>query len=237
MYVVPCHPVATVPVAGDRGLFPVHRIYCVGRNYAEHAREMGAAVDRETPTFFMKPPDAVWTSAEALPYPTATANLHHEVELVVALGSGGRDIPADRAHTRIYGYAVGLDLTRRDLQAAAKARGNPWDVSKGFDASAPISAIEPFASFDWPLAGRLTLRVNDALRQDADVSTMIFGIAEIIAELSRLFELKAGDLIYTGTPAGVGPLLPGDRWEATFASRLFLRGAISPRRTDAPGSA
>lgn len=237
MHVVPAAPIPVVPVAGGRGLFPVHRIYCVGRNYAEHAREMGAEVNRETPTFFMKPADAVWTSGAPIPYPSATTNLHHEVELVVALRSGGRDIPAHAARAHVYGYAVGLDLTRRDLQAAAKAKGNPWDVSKGFDASAPISVIEPAEAFAWPLSGRLALTVNGQLRQEADVSTMIFGVAEIIAELSLLFELAAGDLIYTGTPAGVGPLVPGDCFEATFSSQLSLRGALSHRRTGAPGSA
>ncbi len=229
MHVVPAPPVPVVPVSDTRGLFPVHRIYCVGRNYAEHAREMGAEVNRETPTFFMKPADAVWTSEAPIPYPSATTNLHHEVELVVALKSGGRNIPADAARGHVYGYAVGLDLTRRDLQLAAKAKGNPWDVSKGFDASAPISAIKPADAFAWPPVGRLALTVNGQLRQEADVSTMIFGVAEIIAELSRLFELAAGDLIYTGTPAGVGPLFPGDRFEATFSSALSLRGALSQR--------
>jgi fumarylpyruvate hydrolase len=226
VYAIPAPPFPSVPIAGTEQRFPVHRIYCVGRNYAEHAKEMGHAVERAQPTFFMKPADAVWTHAAPLPYPPATANLHHEVELVVALHAGGRDLDPARALDCVYGYAIGLDLTRRDLQAAAKAKGDPWDSAKGFDASAPIGAIVRAATLGHPAAGELALTVNGVERQRADIATMIFGVPEIIAALSRLFELRPGDLLFTGTPAGVGPLRPGDVFEATFPGLPALRGAI-----------
>ncbi len=226
MYAIPAPPVPSVPIAGSDLRFPVHRIYCVGRNYAEHAKEMGHAVDRGQPTFFMKPADAVWTAADPVPYPPGTTNLHHEIELVVALAAGGKDIaPADALHC-VFGYAVGLDLTRRDLQAAAKAKGNPWDTSKGFDASAPIGAIAPAATIGHPTTGDLVLSVNGTERQRADIGEMVFPVPQILAALSRLFELRAGDLVFTGTPAGVGPLVPGDLFEATFPGLPALRGAI-----------
>jgi fumarylpyruvate hydrolase len=228
VYAIPAPPVPSVPIAGTEQRFPVHRIYCVGRNYAEHAKEMGHAVERVQPTFFMKPADAVWTHGAPLPYPSATANLHHEVELVVALGAGGRDLDPARALDCVYGYAIGLDLTRRDLQAAAKAKGDPWDTAKGFDASAPIGAIVPAATLGHPTAGELALTVNGAERQRADIATMIFDVPEIIAALSRLFELRAGDLLFTGTPAGVGPLRPGDVFEADFPGLPRLTGEIQP---------
>jgi fumarylpyruvate hydrolase len=225
-FVIPAPATPAVPVAGTDARFPVHRIYCVGRNYAEHAKEMGHAVDREVPTFFMKPADAAWTQAE-VPYPPGTANLHHEVELVVALHAGGRDLDAARALDCVFGYAIGLDLTRRDLQAAAKAKGNPWDTAKGFDASAPIGAIVPAATLGHPRTGELALAVNGIERQRADIATMVFAVPEILAALSRLFELAPGDLVFTGTPAGVGPLLPGDAFEARFPGLPPLRGAIA----------
>ena len=224
-YVIPAPGVPSVPVASTTARFPVHRIYCVGRNYAEHAKEMGHAVDREVPTFFMKPADAAWPHAD-VPYPPGTSNLHHEVELVVALASGGRDLDPARALECVYGYAVGLDLTRRDLQAAAKAKGNPWDTAKGFDASAPIGAIAPASAIGHPAAGELALAVNGVERQRADIATMIFKVPEILVALSRLFELAPGDLVFTGTPAGVGPLLPGDAFEATFPALPVLRGTM-----------
>lgn len=224
-YVIPAPGVPSVPVAGTTARFPVHRIYCVGRNYAEHAKEMGHAVDREVPTFFMKPADAAWPHAE-VPYPPGTSNLHHEVELVVALASGGRDLDPARALECVFGYAVGLDLTRRDLQAAAKAKGNPWDTAKGFDASAPIGAIAPVSATGHPAAGELALSVNGVERQRADIATMIFKVPEILAALSRLYELAPGDLVFTGTPAGVGPLVRGDAFEATFPGLPKLRGAM-----------
>lgn len=225
-FVIPVPATPSVPVAGTDARFPVHRIYCVGRNYAEHAREMGGSVDREVPTFFMKPADAAWPH-DAVPYPPGTANLHHEVELVVALHSGGRDLDPAHALQAVFGYAVGLDLTRRDLQAAAKAKGNPWDTAKGFDASAPIGAIARASTVGHPQTGDLALSVNGVERQRADIAGMIFPVPEILAALSRLFELRAGDLVFTGTPAGVAPLLPGDAFEATFPGLAPLRGTVT----------
>jgi fumarylpyruvate hydrolase len=205
-------PVAypSVEVQGRTSRFPVHRIYCVGRNYAAHVREMGANPEREPPCFFMKPADAVVPNGAAVPYAPRTANLHHEVELVVAIGVGGRNIAAATALDHVFGYAVGNDLTRRDLQAAAKDAGLPWDVAKGFDHSAPISAIRPVGDGGHVASGRIWLEVNGQPRQDANVAEMIWSVPEIIAELSTLFELQPGDLIFTGTPAGVGPVQRGD---------------------------
>jgi fumarylpyruvate hydrolase len=203
-------PQASVAIAGSDARFPVHRVYCVGRNYAAHVREMGTDPEREPPCFFMKPADAVVENGATVPYASRTSNLHHEVELVVAIGVGGRDIERSRALDHVFGYAVGNDLTRRDLQAAAKQAGLPWDVSKGFDRSAPIAAIRPAAAGH--LAhGRIWLEVNGERRQDANLSEMIWSVPEIVAELSTLYELQPGDLIFTGTPAGVGPLRRGDR--------------------------
>lgn len=210
-YVFAAPALPSVPVAGQAERYPVHRIYCVGRNYAEHAKEMGSVPDKgAAPVFFMKPADAVVTDGRDARYPSATQNLHHEVELVIALGSGGRDLGLDQALACVYGYAVGCDLTRRDLQAAAKAKGNPWDISKGFDDSAPISAIVPAAGRH-PVDEALWISVNGQERQRAPVSEMLWSVPEIIAELSKLYELRAGDLIYTGTPAGVATLQPGDQ--------------------------
>lgn len=209
-YVFPPPPPPTVSVSGSDRVFPVHRIYCVGKNYAEHAREMGSDPGREAPCFFTKPADAVHASNKDVPYPRATENLHHEVELVVALGAGGRNLDAQQACGLVFGYAVGLDLTRRDLQAAAKKRGQPWDTAKGFDHSAPLSAIVPAGQVVDPARGRIWLEVNGELRQSADIADMTWSVAEIISHLSGLFDLCPGDLIFTGTPAGVGPLRPGD---------------------------
>jgi fumarylpyruvate hydrolase len=203
-------PVAAVPVLDSSALFPVRRILCVGRNYAAHRREMGGD-DRDPPFFFAKPADAVAPPGARVPYPPATQDLHHEVELVVALGGGGADVPADAALSLVFGYAVGVDLTRRDLQSAAKAKGQPWDAAKGFDVSAPISAIR--RGLATPPVGRIRLSVNGAVRQDAEVADMIWAVPEIIAEASRLWRLAAGDLIFTGTPEGVGALARGDRLE------------------------
>ena len=203
----------SVPVKGRSEHFPVHRIYCVGRNYAAHAREMGANPDREPPFFFAKPADAIVPSNARIPYPSRTNNFHHESELVVAIGKGGRDIPAAQALDHVYGYAVGNDLTRRDLQSDAKDNGRPWDTSKGFDRSAVISAITPAAQSGHLRSGRIWLQVNGQMRQQADLSELIWSVPEIIAELSTFFELQPGDLIYTGTPAGVGALKKGDRIE------------------------
>ncbi|GAA0716792.1 fumarylacetoacetate hydrolase family protein [Dokdonella soli] len=207
-------PTPSVPVIGTDARFPVHRIYCIGRNYAEHAKEMGATVDRAQPMFFMKPADAVVTDGADIPYPPATRDLHHEVEMIVALARGGRDIPVADALDCVYGYGVGLDLTRRDLQAIAKAKGHPWDVAKGFDGSAPVSALRRVAETGHPQHARLALDVNGERRQQTDIADMVFGVAEIIHELSKLWTLAPGDLIFTGTPAGVAALQRGDRVHA-----------------------
>lgn len=200
----------SVEIAGSQTRFPVHRIYCVGRNYAAHAREMGMDPDREPPFFFSKPADAVVANGATVPYPPCTSNLHHEIELVVAIGEGGRDIPVANALAHVFGYAVGNDLTRRDLQAAAREQAQPWDTSKGFDHSAPITAIRRVADVGHPSRGAIWLEVNGEPRQRADLCELIWSVPEIVSELSRYFELKPGDLIFTGTPAGVGPVVPGD---------------------------
>jgi fumarylpyruvate hydrolase len=199
--------IVTVPVEGESATFPVRRILCVGRNYAAHRREMGGD-DRDPPFFFAKPADAIVPPGHDAAYPSATANLHHEIELVVALKAGGAGVKPDKALDLVYGYAVGVDLTRRDLQNAAKDKGQPWDASKGFDASAPISAIKPWTGA--PPQGRIALSVNGQAKQDATVADMIWNVAEIIAEASKLWTLAPGDLIFTGTPEGVGPLVRGD---------------------------
>ncbi|PWC44825.1 fumarylacetoacetate hydrolase family protein [Azospirillum sp. TSO22-1] len=211
-YAVPLWPQPTVAVAGGDP-FPVRRIYCVGRNYAAHAREMGADPDREPPFFFAKPADAVVADGATVPYPPQTKNLHHEIELVVAIGKAGADIPVESALEHVYGYAVGLDLTRRDLQNAAKKEGKPWDMGKGFDASAPCGTIRRAADIGHPDKGAVTLTVNGELRQKGDLNDLIWSVAETISYLSGLVELKPGDLIYTGTPEGVGPVVTGDRLE------------------------
>jgi fumarylpyruvate hydrolase len=190
--------------------FPVRRIYCVGRNYAEHAREMGHDPDREPPFFFSKPRDAVTATGRTLPFPTETAELHHEIELVAAIGRGGSDIDVAAALDHVYGYAAGLDMTRRDIQQEAKRLGRPWDLGKGFDDSAPCSAIRPAAEVGHPDAGAITLDVNGSLRQAADLADLIWRVPEIIAYLSRFVRLEPGDLIMTGTPSGVGPVHVGD---------------------------
>lgn len=208
-YVFPPHPIASVPVQGGAQRFPVRRIFCVGRNYEEHAREMGADT-REPPFFFTKPGDAIVTEDRAIAYPTATEDLHHEAELVVAIGKGGRDIAASDAAAHIFGFAAGNDLTRRDMQATAKAARRPWDMSKGFDQSAPIGTLTPIATTGLMTKGRIVCTVNGVTRQSGDLSEMIWGVADIIAHLSGLIELQPGDLIMTGTPAGVGSVARGE---------------------------
>ncbi len=225
-YVFDAPRVASLPVAGSTLRFPVRRIYCIGRNYADHAKEMGATADRSQPVFFMKPADAVITDGADVPYPSATSDLHHEVEMIVGLASGGRDIPVDRALEHVFGYGVGLDLTRRDLQAIAKTKSLPWDSSKGFDASAPVSALRRVDEVRHPRAARLTLSVNGTLRQRADIADMVFSVAEILHELSKLWELRAGDLVFTGTPAGVAALARGDRFRAELEGIAALDGRI-----------
>jgi fumarylpyruvate hydrolase len=204
-------PAPSVAVAGSDARFPVHRIYCVGRNYSEHVKEMGGDPAREAPVFFTKPADAVVAAGSDVPYPPRTSNLHHEIELVVAIGRGGHDIPVEGALEHVFGYAVGNDLTRRDLQAQARGKGAPWDTAKAFDASAPITPIRRAEEAGHVSSGRIWLEVNGELRQQADVAQMVWSVPEIVAELSTYFALAPGDLIFTGTPAGVGPLLPGDR--------------------------
>lgn len=227
-YVFAPGAVPGVAVAGTDAIFPVNRVYCVGSNYLEHAREMGSSL-REPPCFFSKPADAV-CSLETIPYPPMTRNLHHEAELVIAMGSGGVNIPVDKAMERVFGYAAGVDLTRRDLQAESKKLGRPWTTAKAFDHSAPLSPIRRVAECGHPENVSIRLDVNGETRQAASTGDMTWSVGEIIAELSRYFELKAGDLIFTGTPPGVGPLLPGDRVDCsidTVGSLGFTLGGES----------
>ena len=196
----------TIAIAGEAARFPVRRIFCVGQNYADHAREMGGDPTRQAPFFFTKPADAA-VPGGTLPYPVKTADFHHEVELVVALGAGGSDIAPEQAEALIFGHAVGLDLTRRDLQAEAKKAGRPWDMAKGFDRSAPIAPLRKGAP---PADAAITLTIDGELRQQGRLADMIWSVAEIIAILSTYVELAPGDLIFTGTPAGVGPIKPGE---------------------------
>ncbi|MGI3899629.1 MAG: fumarylacetoacetate hydrolase family protein [Janthinobacterium lividum] len=211
-YVIAPPRIAAVPVSGG-GLFPVRRIFCVGRNYAEHTREMGGDPTREAPFFFTKPADALLTGGADTPYPSATADLHFELELVVAIGTGGSDIAEAEALGHVWGHAVGLDLTRRDLQAQAKKAGRPWDMAKGFDLSAPIGELVPVSVSGAMASGALELKVNGAVRQSSDVSRMIWSVPETIAYLSGLVRLEPGDLIFTGTPEGVGAVVRGDLLE------------------------
>lgn len=207
---VACPPRVVLPVVGAEQVFVIHRIYCVGRNYAAHAREMGHDPDRETPFFFQKNPDNIVLSGGDFPYPARSNDVHHEIELVVALGRGGADIAVERALNHVFGYGVGLDMTRRDLQAEAKKAGRPWAVGKAFEHSAPCSAITPAAAIGHPRAGRIWLEVNGVSRQEGDLDQLIWSVPEIIGALSGLFTLAPGDLIYTGTPAGVGAVARGD---------------------------
>ncbi len=214
-----------VPVAGG-GVFPVRRIFCVGRNYAAHAREMGSDPNREPPFFFTKPADALVPGGQDTPYPSVTANLHHEMELVVAIGQGGADVSPGDALALVFGYAAGLDLTRRDLQDEAKATHRPWDMSKGFDASAPIGEIVPAAQAGHPAEGAITLKVNGQIRQSGDLSDQIWPVPDVIATLSKLVRLAPGDLIFTGTPDGVGMLNRGDILEGAIAGVGVVRTRI-----------
>ena len=223
-YVFPPPPQPAVLVQGG-GLFPVRRVFCVGRNYAEHAREMGHDPDREAPFFFMKPADALLVGEADMPYPVQTHDLHHEMELVVAIGTGGSNITEARALAHVWGYAAGLDMTRRDVQGAAKKAGRPWDMGKGFDASAPIGTLVPAAGFD-PTRGAIELRVNGTTRQSSDLSQLIWSVAETIAILSTFVALAPGDLIYTGTPAGVAAVQRGDVLEGSVAGIGTVRTTI-----------
>lgn len=209
-YVINPPAVASVAVAGSEARFPVRRIFCVGRNYAAHAREMGRDPDREPPFFFTKPADAVVDDQQIVAYPPETNNFHYEAELVLAIGKGGVNIPEDQALDYIWGYAVGNDLTRRDLQLAAREQGRPWDWGKAFDRSAVCGPIHPVSEVGHLDQGVIRLTVNGVVKQDADLKELIWSVPEIVSILSRTMEIKAGDLVYTGTPAGVGPLVPGD---------------------------
>jgi fumarylpyruvate hydrolase len=221
-------PKPALPVCGEPIDFPVRRIYCVGRNYADHAREMGHDPALESPFFFSKPADALVVAPATVNYPPATTDLQHEVELVVALRGGGRHLDAGQARACIYGYGVGLDLTRRDLQRAARDKGQPWDMGKGFDQSAPVSALTPASVCGHPRSGRIELSVNGQLRQQGDLADMIQDVDTLLARLSALVELRAGDLLFTGTPAGVAALLPGDRVSARIAGLADLDVHIVP---------
>ena len=217
--------IVALPVEGESGLFPVRRVYCVGRNYADHAREMGHDPDREPPFFFAKPADALVADGR-FPYPQATRDVHHEIELVVALGQGGRDIPAASAAAHIWGYATGLDMTRRDLQGQMKKQGRPWSIGKGFDQSAPISPLVPKARTGELLEGAITLAVNGLRKQEGNLAQLIWSVNETIEQLSRAWELRPGDLVFTGTPAGVGAVVRGDVMEGAVAGLPTLRVAV-----------
>ena len=209
-YAIPSWKLPSIPINESEDRFPVRRIYCIGRNYAAHAREMGAD-DREPPFFFLKPADALVQNGATIPYPPATQNLHYEAELVAAFGKSGSNIPVEAANEHVFGYAVGIDLTRRDLQESAKEMRRPWDMGKGFDASAPCSEVYPASSIGHPKKGSITLTVNGQIRQSGDIGDMIWNIPESIACLSTLVVLEPGDLIYTGTPEGVGAVHRGEQ--------------------------
>jgi fumarylpyruvate hydrolase len=206
-------PQVGIPVVGSNAAFPVRRVYCVGRNYAAHAREMGFDPDREPPFFFCKPDNAIVVvppgTTIGIPYPSQSTDFQHEIELVIAIGRAGRDIPARQAEEHIFGYAVGLDMTRRDLQLLARDRGRPWELGKAFDASAPIGYLHPVTSIGHPVAGAIWVQVDGEERQRSDIAKLIWSSAEIVANLSTFFELRPGDLIYTGTPEGVGKVERG----------------------------
>ena len=208
-YVVQPAAVATLPVQGSDKLFPIHRIYCVGRNYAEHAIEMGHDPSKEPPFFFQKNPDNIVTDGK-FPYPSATSDVHHEIEMVVALSKGGTNIPVESALDHVFGYGVGLDMTRRDLQGEAKKLGRPWEVGKAFEASAPCGPLVPASEIGHPTSGAVTLKVNAEIRQQGDLNQLIWKVPEMISYLSGLFTLQPGDIIMTGTPAGVGAVVRGD---------------------------
>lgn len=213
-FVIPAPPIPTIPVSGG-GAFPVRRVYCIGRNYAAHAVEMGHDPDREPPFFFQKNPNNL-DSSGAFPYPPHSSDVHHEVELLVALKSGGKNIPLEQALSHVYGYGVCLDMTRRDLQGEAKKMGRPWEIGKAFELSGPVGPVLPVAEVGHPDQGRVALSVNGALRQEGDLNQMIWKVPEMISYLSEFFELQAGDVIMAGTPSGVGAVVRGDVMEAVI---------------------
>ena len=210
-FVIPAWDLPSVPVAGTKDRFPVRRIWCVGRNYAAHIVEMGYDPNREEPFFFAKPADAIVQDGGVVPYPPQTKNMHYELEMVVALGKGGVNVAVDKALDHVYGYGVGLDMTRRDLQFAARDRGRPWEMGKGWDHSAPCSALAPAAKIGHPSKGVIKLSVNGQVKQNSDLGAMIWKVPEMISYLSALVALAPGDLIYSGTPDGVGPVVKGDK--------------------------
>ncbi len=226
-YVIDPAPQPVLAVVGTDRLFPVRRIWCVGRNYEEHIREMGHDV-RDPPFFFAKPADAVVPDGSTVPYPPLTKDMHHEVELVVALKSGGRNIKVENALDCIYGYGVGIDLTRRDLQIASRDQKRPWEIGKAFDASAPCGPLRPASEIGHPKKGRIALKVNGKVRQDGDLAQMIWNVPEVIAKLSEQVELAAGDIIMTGTPAGVAATVPGDKLECEVEGVGTLTVTIGP---------
>ena len=225
-FAIPAPPVTTIPVIGGEP-FPVRRIYCVGRNYAAHAREMGHDPDREDPFFFMKPADAIVPTGSTIPYPVKTKAYQHEIEMVVALKGGGRDVPVEKALDLVFGYAVGLDMTRRDLQGEAKKMGRPWDMGKGFDQSAPCAPISPVSKVGHPSKGAIWLRVNGKIRQQSDLSMLIWSVPETISYLSGLVTLAPGDLIYSGTPEGVAAVVKGDVLEGHVDGLTDLKITIA----------
>jgi len=212
-YVIDIGTIPSLPVEGTDARFPVGRIYCVGRNYAEHAREMGHDPDREPPFFFQKSANSIVPSGSTIAYPAKTKDVHHEIEMVVAIGKGGKDIPVERALDHVWGYGVGLDMTRRDIQGEAKKMGRPWEMGKSFDESAPATALKPASQIGHPDKGAIWLKVNGQTRQQGDINQMIWSVAEQISYLSGLVTLQPGDLIFSGTPAGVGPVKAGDKLE------------------------
>jgi fumarylpyruvate hydrolase len=226
-FVIDTLPQPSLPVRGSAARFPVRRIYCIGRNYLAHIREMGEADERDPPIFFQKPGDSVVEEGQPLPYPSCTADYQYEAELVVAIGRAGQDIAPAQALEHVYGYAVGLDMTRRDLQRAAAKAGHPWENGKSFDHSAPCGEVVPVALCGHPARGALTLAVNGQPRQQTDLSQLIWSVPEIIANLSRLYRLMPGDLVYTGTPDGVGAVRPGDTIEAQVAGVGTLRATVT----------
>lgn len=228
-YVVPAPAPVVLPVAGSDRAFPVRRVYCVGRNYVAHIREMGGDEARDPPVFFQKPADSIVLDGETVPYPSLSKNYHHELELVVALKSGGRDIPADKALEHVYGYGIGLDMTRRDLQKRLSDAGLPWEDSKSFDHSCPCGPIHPVEDVGHVSSGAIRLTVNGETRQDSDVSLLIWKIPEIIANLSQAYELFPGDIILTGTPHGVGPVEAGDVLVGTIDKLGSLTVRIGPQ--------
>ncbi|MCE7029419.1 fumarylacetoacetate hydrolase family protein [Jiella avicenniae] len=230
-YVFPPAPTPTVAVANSDDRLPVRRIFCVGRNYAAHAREMGKDPDREPPFFFTKPADAVVMDGETIAYPPETENFHYEAELIAVIGTAGKDIPEADALSHVWGYAVGNDLTRRDIQLAARDKGRPWDLGKGFDRSAVIGPVHPVSETGHPEEGSIRLTVNGEVKQDADLAELIWGVDEIVSILSHSIELRPGDLIMTGTPAGVGPLKPGDSCVVSIAGLGEITTTIGPRES------